>query len=229
MIEIHSLNKSFLNGGDVIKVLKDINISISEGEFVSIMGPSGSGKSTLLSIIGILDEADYGTYVLDNIPIENLSQTKAAQIRNNTIGFVFQSFNLISYKTALENVMLPLIYQKKHRKEAESIAKKYLTKVGLADRMDHKPNQLSGGQKQRVAIARALSTQPKLLLADEPTGALDSETSNEIMNLLKEINDEGVTVVVITHEQEIADRTNRLIFIKDGKIEFDKQLQHEIH
>ncbi len=218
MIEITSLNKSYKNGDGNLHVLKNINLSINNGEFVAIMGPSGSGKSTLLSILGILDELDSGSYILNKLPIENLSQTKAAGIRNNFIGFIFQSFNLIAYKTALDNVALPLFYQKKIKITRQKIALEFLKKVGLEDRVNHLPSELSGGQKQRVAIARALVASPKIILADEPTGALDSKTSIVIMSLLKKICQEGVTLIVITHEEEIAKMTDRIVYLKDGKI-----------
>lgn len=224
MLELNSLNKTYKNGVNTLHVLKDINISIKQGEFVAIMGPSGSGKSTLLSILGILDEFDTGSYILNDIDMQNLSETKAANIRNDFIGFVFQSFNLIPYKTALENVALPLLYQKKSKQDRTKIAKDFLKKVELEDRIHHLPSELSGGQKQRVAIARALATSPKVILADEPTGALDSNTSVSIMNLLKKINKEGVTIIVITHEIEIANMANRIINLKDGKIISDLEL-----
>jgi putative ABC transport system ATP-binding protein len=191
---------------------------IKEGEFVSIMGPSGSGKSTLLSILGILDFMDAGEYELNGVSIKDLTQTQAAKIRNNFIGFIFQSFNLISYKSALDNVALPLFYQKTNKKKRKKIAIEALKQVDLEDRIDHLPSELSGGQNQRVAIARALCSSPKIILADEPTGALDSKTSLAIMNLLKEINSKGITVIIITHEEEIAELTNRKIYLKDGEI-----------
>ncbi|WP_299106125.1 ABC transporter ATP-binding protein [uncultured Tenacibaculum sp.] len=222
MLRINDLNKTYRNGEHNLHVLKDISLSIKEGEFVSIMGPSGSGKSTLLSILGILDYSDDGLYELNGISIKDLSQSKAAKIRNNFIGFIFQSFNLIPYKSALENVALPLFYQKKSKKERTEVAIENLKKVGLGNRIHHLPNELSGGQNQRVAIARALATSPKIILADEPTGALDSKTSIAIMELLKEINNKGITVIVITHEDEIANMTDRIIYLKDGKIKSDK-------
>ena len=200
MVFIKDLQKSYDTGKSKLHVLKGINLNISEGEFVSIMGSSGSGKSTLLNIIGILDQKDSGIYELDGIPIEHLNEAKAAEYRSRFLGFVFQSFNLISYKTALENVALPLYYQNVNRKERNQKALEYLEKVGLADWANHLPNELSGGQKQRVAIARALITNPRIILADEPTGALDSKTTHDIMKLLQEINNQGKTIIIVTHE-----------------------------
>jgi putative ABC transport system ATP-binding protein len=202
--------------------LKGINLHIKEGEFVAIMGSSGSGKSTLLNIVGLLDSHDEGEYYLNGLKIENLNEKKAANLRNKFLGFVFQSFNLISYKTALENVALPLYYSGLGRKERTERALLYLEKVGLKDWAHHLPNELSGGQKQRVAIARALVTKPKVVLADEPTGALDSTTTDSVMELLKEINDEGMTVFVITHEEEVAEQTKRIVRLKDGQITSDE-------
>jgi len=218
MIQIQQLHKSYPIGKDKLHVLKGIDLHIKEGEFVSIMGSSGSGKSTLLNIVGLLDGHDGGTYTLNGQVIENLNEKKAAVLRNKFLGFVFQSFNLISYKTALENVALPLYYKGVPRKERLEIALEYLDKVGLKDWAKHLPNELSGGQKQRVAIARALVTKPKVVLADEPTGALDSTTTHSVMELLKEINDEGMTVFVITHEEEVAAQTKRIVRLKDGVI-----------
>ena len=221
MIEIEGLNKSYPIGNSSLHVLKGIDLKINEGELVAIMGSSGSGKSTLLNIIGMLDNYDSGSYKLDNVPIKDLDETKAAKYRNKFLGFVFQSFNLINYKTALENIALPLYYQGISRNERQKVAIEYLKKVGLADWAEHLPSELSGGQKQRIAIARALASQPKVLLADEPTGALDSTTSEEVMDLIKQINNEGKTILVVTHEQDIANMCKRIITLKDGIIMTD--------
>ena len=218
MIKIEKLHKSYPIGKDSLHVLKGIDLHIKEGEFVSIMGSSGSGKSTLLNIVGLLDVHDAGNYFLNGQLIKNMNEKKAAILRNKFLGFVFQSFNLISYKTALENVALPLYYKGLKRKERLKIALDYLEKVGLKEWANHLPNELSGGQKQRVAIARALVTKPKVVLADEPTGALDSGTTDSVMGLLKDINNEGMTVFVITHEQEVAEQTKRIVHLKDGVI-----------
>ncbi|GAA4314080.1 ABC transporter ATP-binding protein [Pontixanthobacter gangjinensis] len=218
MIEISNLHKSYKMGANSLHVLKGINFSVAEGELLSIMGSSGSGKSTLLNILGMLDEADEGSYVLDGVPIKNLSEKQAAKYRNKFLGFIFQSFNLIGYKSALDNVALPLYYQGLARGERMDRAMSYLEKVGLADWAGHLPNELSGGQKQRVAIARALASDPKVLLADEPTGALDTKTSYEVMDLIQEINDEGRTILVVTHEHDIAQMTKRIVNLKDGVI-----------
>tara|TARA_B100000965_G_C19437163_1_gene689152 strand:- start:287 stop:964 length:678 start_codon:yes stop_codon:yes gene_type:complete len=221
MIEINELNKSYPIGQGSLHVLKGINLKINEGELVAIMGSSGSGKSTLLNIIGMLDNYDSGSYKLDNVTIKDLDETQAAKYRNKFLGFVFQSFNLINYKTALENIALPLYYQGISRAERQKTAIEYLEKVGLADWAEHLPSELSGGQKQRIAIARALASQPKVLLADEPTGALDSTTSEEVMDLIKQINREGKTILVVTHEQDIANMCKRIITLKDGIIMTD--------
>ncbi len=222
MIEIKDLHKSYQMGKNSLHVLKGIDFMVKEGEFVSIMGSSGSGKSTLLNIIGILDEADSGTYTLDGVPIKNLNETIASRYRNKFLGFVFQSFNLINYKSALDNVALPLYYQGMGRKERMERSMYYLEKVGLANWAKHLPSEMSGGQKQRVAIARALAADPKVLLADEPTGALDTKTSYEVMELIQQINDEGKTVLIVTHESDIAEMTKRIVLLKDGQIESDK-------
>ena len=228
MIKLSNIQKSYKLGKNSLHVLKGINLEIKEGEMVAIMGSSGSGKSTLLNILGILDFQDSGTYFLDSQEIKNLDETKAANYRNKFLGFVFQSFNLISYKTAIQNVALPLQFQKINRKSRQKRAKEFLGMVGLAEWSTHHPNELSGGQKQRVAIARALVTQPRVLLADEPTGALDSKTSYELMELLQKINDSGETIIIVTHEEDIASMCKRIVSLKDGKIVEDKHIKQKL-
>lgn len=218
MITLKNLHKSYYTGTNSLHVLKGISLDIHQGEFVSIMGSSGSGKSTLLNILGILDNYDKGSYELGGKLIKDMSEKKAAQYRNETLGFIFQSFNLISFKNAMENVALPLYYQGVPRKKRNKIALEYLERLGLLDWADHMPNELSGGQKQRVAIARALISKPKVILADEPTGALDTQTSYEVMEILKEIHQQGITIIIVTHEHDIAAMTEKIIKLRDGVI-----------
>lgn len=218
MIHLENIHKTY-HAGAPLHVLKGVSLHIGKGDFVAIMGSSGSGKSTLLNILGILDNYDEGSYLLDGLAVRNLSESRAADIRNRMIGFVFQSFNLIPFKTALENVALPLYYQGVPRRKRNEKALMLLEKLGLKEWAHHLPNELSGGQKQRVAIARAMITQPRIILADEPTGALDSKTSEEVMSLLAQLNAEGMTIVVVTHESGVAYRTKKIVHIKDGIIE----------
>ncbi|MBT8301481.1 MAG: ABC transporter ATP-binding protein [Maribacter sp.] len=225
MIEIKDLHKSYKMGSNSLHVLKGINFSVKDGELVAIMGSSGSGKSTLLNILGMLDEADSGEYTLDGVPIKNLNETKAANYRNKFLGFIFQSFNLINYKTALENVALPLYYQRMGRKQRQEKSLKYLEQVGLKEWSHHLPSELSGGQKQRVAVARAMVGEPKVLLADELTGALDSTTSYEVMDLIQKINDQGNTILVVTHEDDIAHMCKRIVHLRDGVIVKDEKVK----
>ena len=227
MIHLKDVNKTYF-GGAPLHVLKGIDLDIERGEFVSIMGASGSGKSTLLNILGILDNYDSGTYYLDGNLIKDLSERRAAQYRNKMIGFIFQSFNLISFKDAMENVALPLFYQGVGKRKRDALAMEYLDRLGLKDWAHHMPNEMSGGQKQRVAIARALITKPQIILADEPTGALDSKTSEEVMTLLSELNhSEGVTIIVVTHESGVANCTDKIVHIKDGLIgEIEENKEH---
>ena len=227
MIEIKDLHKSYRMGSNTLHVLKGIDFSVKEGELVAIMGSSGSGKSTLLNILGMLDGYDSGTYHLDGVLIKDLNETKAANYRNKFLGFIFQSFNLINYKSAWENVALPLYYQKVGRKERKERALHHLRTVGLEPWAEHLPSELSGGQKQRVAIARAMAAEPKVLLADEPTGALDSVTSHEVMALIQRINDEGRTILVVTHEEDIAHMCKRIVHLKDGVIVSDTMVEQQ--
>jgi len=220
IVKLRGINKTYDNGTP-LHVLKGIDLDIRKGEMVSIMGASGSGKSTLLNILGILDTYDTGDYYLNDQLIRDLSESRAAELRNKMIGFIFQSFNLITFKNAMENVALPLYYQGLSRKKRNALAMEYLDKVGLKDWAEHMPNELSGGQKQRVAIARALITNPQVILADEPTGALDSKTTVEVMDLLREVNSTGMSMIIVTHEKSVAEATNRIIYVKDGIIEKD--------
>jgi putative ABC transport system ATP-binding protein len=227
MIRIENLHKSYPMGNRSLHVLKGLNFNVEEGELVAIMGSSGSGKSTLLNILGMLDNYDDGSYILGDVLIKKMDETKAAKYRNKFLGFVFQSFNLINYKNALENVVLPLYYQGVSRKEREEKALKYLDDVGLKEWANHLPTELSGGQKQRVAIARAMVGEPKVLLADEPTGALDSKTSKEVMDLIQKINKAGKTILVVTHEEDIAQMCSRIVRLKDGVIVEDKKIKQK--
>lgn len=223
IIQLKDVNKTY-QGAIPLHVLKGINLDIDKGELVSIMGASGSGKSTLLNILGILDNYDSGEYILDGTIIKNLNENRAAELRNKLIGFVFQSFNLINYKTALENAALPLFYQGVSRRRRNMLAMEQLERMGIADRAKHLPSEMSGGQKQRVAIARALITNPAIILADEPTGALDSKTSAEVMNVFRDLNAEGMTTVIVTHDPNIGAQTNRIIRISDGVIIPDNEI-----
>lgn len=219
MINLNNIHKSYQLGKQEVPVLKGVNLRIEEGEMVAIIGPSGSGKSTLLNVLGILDDYNQGEYYIDDVLIKNLAAKKAAKYRNQLLGFIFQSFNLLPFKNAVENVALPLYYRKINRKERNKIALQYLEKVGLGDRWHHLPSELSGGQNQRVAIARALVHNPRFILADEPTGALDSKTSEQIVDLLKALNKEGKTIIMVTHDHKVAEQANRIIKIKDGIID----------
>lgn len=222
LVELQQICKHYTSGQNVVKALDGVDLTIRHGEFLAILGPSGSGKSTLMNVLGCLDKPTAGRYQLDGHPVDSLSTQQLAAIRNQKIGFVFQSFNLLEYASALDNVALPLVYAGVKAKERRRRATELLTRVGLADRLDHKPNQLSGGQKQRVAIARALINQPQILLADEPTGALDSKSGAEIEALFNELHREGRTIIVVTHDNELAERTKRIVTIRDGQVVSDE-------
>lgn len=223
VIELKNITRHFKIGAVEVKALQGVNLTINRGEYVALMGPSGSGKSTLMNMLGCLDTPTSGTYILNNHDVSNLSDNELAEIRNKEIGFVFQTFNLLARSTALENVTLPLVYAGLSKKERVQRATEVLQSVGLADRMTHKPNELSGGQRQRVAIARALVNHPSIILADEPTGNLDTKTSYEIMELMEQIHQQGNTVVIVTHEEDIARRAKRIVRMRDGKIESDQE------
>ena len=227
LIKVKNLKKQFQIGSETVNAIKDISFDVNAGEFISIMGPSGSGKTTLMNIIGCLDSPSSGSYMLNNKTVSDLSDDELAKIRNSEIGFVFQSFHLLARNTALDNVMLPLKYAGKQKAEAITLAKDVLEQVGLSDRYSHSPSELSGGQQQRVAIARALVNKPSILFADEPTGNLDSKTGSEIMKLFKKLNEEGQTIILITHEDEIAKKSKRVITIMDGLIESDVENNNE--
>lgn len=218
VLELREIYKDYMHGKDAVPVLRNINLCVEEGEYLAVMGPSGSGKSTLMNIIGCLDRQTSGMFIFDDTDISSCKDKELSEIRNRKIGFVFQNFNLLPRQSALENVELPLLYAGVNKKERRERAAEALVKVGLEDRMNFRPTQLSGGQKQRVAIARAMVNSPRLLLADEPTGALDTKSGEQVMELFRELNDEGVTIVMITHEREIADHAKRIMFIRDGEL-----------
>ncbi len=224
VIDIQGIGKTYKIGEVEVHALREVDLQINKGEFVALMGPSGSGKSTLMNVLGCLDTPSRGNYTLNGIDVSHMSDNELAEIRNKEIGFIFQTFNLLARNTALDNVALPLVYAGVNKKDRISKAQQVLKSVGLGDRMDHKPNELSGGQRQRVAIARALVNNPSIILADEPTGNLDSKTSNEIMDLLDEIHEKGNTVIIVTHEEDIAKRAKRIVRLRDGLIESDGQM-----